>query len=146
MPIGRAWDWNQAMMDLGATVCTARAPSCYRCPVNEMCASRASLSPRSTMPPPRAAEARAPYRASEQYSGSSRFFRGRIVQRLRELGPNETLSLDELGGAVRDDYSAAQRGWLLGLVQGLDADGLLKVHRQGDPAEELAGSIRVGLP
>jgi len=31
--------WNQAMMELGATVCTARAPACALCPVSKYCAS-----------------------------------------------------------------------------------------------------------
>jgi len=34
-----AGDWNQAMMELGATVCTPRAPDCTRCPVAGPCAS-----------------------------------------------------------------------------------------------------------
>ncbi len=33
-------DWNQAMMELGATVCTPRAPVCSRCPVKEFCGAR----------------------------------------------------------------------------------------------------------
>ena len=32
-----AGDWNQAMMELGATVCTPRAPQCLVCPVHEWC-------------------------------------------------------------------------------------------------------------
>lgn len=39
LPDGRADDFNQAMMDLGATVCLARAPRCLACPVREMCAA-----------------------------------------------------------------------------------------------------------
>jgi len=38
LPRGRAADWNQAMMELGATVCTARRPACARCPVAGWCA------------------------------------------------------------------------------------------------------------
>lgn len=34
-------DWNQAMMELGATVCTPRAPSCPECPVARFCRARA---------------------------------------------------------------------------------------------------------
>jgi A/G-specific adenine glycosylase len=30
-------DWNQAMMELGATVCTPRAPRCAECPVAHWC-------------------------------------------------------------------------------------------------------------
>jgi A/G-specific adenine glycosylase len=33
-------DWNQAVMELGATICTPRAPQCLRCPVAEHCAAR----------------------------------------------------------------------------------------------------------
>ncbi len=32
--------WNQALMDLGATVCTPAVPRCGRCPVREFCWSR----------------------------------------------------------------------------------------------------------
>ena len=39
VPRGRAADWNQALMDLGATVCTARAPRCATCPVRTSCAT-----------------------------------------------------------------------------------------------------------
>lgn len=39
----RAGDFNQAMMELGATVCTPRAPACLTCPVAEMCATRGEL-------------------------------------------------------------------------------------------------------
>lgn len=33
-------DWNQAMMELGATICTPRAPQCLICPVAKFCAAR----------------------------------------------------------------------------------------------------------
>jgi A/G-specific adenine glycosylase len=33
-------DWNQAMMELGATVCTPRSPQCLLCPVNKYCEAR----------------------------------------------------------------------------------------------------------
>jgi A/G-specific adenine glycosylase len=39
VPRGRAGDWNQALMDLGATICTARAPRCPACPVRTACRS-----------------------------------------------------------------------------------------------------------
>jgi A/G-specific adenine glycosylase len=40
----RPGDFNQAMMELGATVCTPRAPACLTCPVVELCATRGELS------------------------------------------------------------------------------------------------------
>ena len=39
----RPGDFNQAMMELGATVCTPRAPGCMTCPVVELCAGRGEL-------------------------------------------------------------------------------------------------------
>jgi A/G-specific adenine glycosylase len=39
----RPGDFNQAMMELGATVCTPRAPSCLTCPLVELCVTRGEL-------------------------------------------------------------------------------------------------------
>jgi A/G-specific adenine glycosylase len=39
VPHGRSADWNQALMDLGARICTARAPRCPSCPVRPTCAA-----------------------------------------------------------------------------------------------------------
>jgi A/G-specific adenine glycosylase len=35
-----AGDWNQAMMELGATLCTPRSPQCLLCPVQKFCEAR----------------------------------------------------------------------------------------------------------
>lgn len=40
-----AGDFAQAMMDLGATICTPRAPACGRCPVASRCAGRLGGAP-----------------------------------------------------------------------------------------------------
>lgn len=40
IPRGRAGKFNQALMDLGATVCTPRNPSCGKCPMNRTCAAK----------------------------------------------------------------------------------------------------------
>jgi len=40
VPRKRVFDFNQALMDLGATVCTARNPRCAACPMSRMCRSR----------------------------------------------------------------------------------------------------------
>jgi len=37
VPARRPGDWNQALMELGATVCTPRAPRCGGCPVSRWC-------------------------------------------------------------------------------------------------------------
>jgi A/G-specific adenine glycosylase len=41
VPEGRAGDWNQALMELGAVVCVPRSPRCDVCPARGECAARA---------------------------------------------------------------------------------------------------------
>ena len=38
VPPGRGYDFNQALMDFGATWCTARKPRCATCPMRSFCA------------------------------------------------------------------------------------------------------------
>lgn len=40
LPAGKAGDYNQALMDLGAAVCTPRAPDCEHCPLANLCQAR----------------------------------------------------------------------------------------------------------
>jgi A/G-specific adenine glycosylase len=40
VPITRPGDFNQAVMELGATICTPRKPRCGRCPVRDVCLAR----------------------------------------------------------------------------------------------------------
>jgi A/G-specific adenine glycosylase len=47
-----AGDWNQAMMELGATLCTPRAPQCLLCPVAQFCRAR-KLGLAESLPAPR---------------------------------------------------------------------------------------------
>lgn len=39
VPRSRPGDWNQALMELGATICVAREPNCRLCPVSRFCAT-----------------------------------------------------------------------------------------------------------
>jgi A/G-specific adenine glycosylase len=41
VPPGRAGDYNQALMDLGATICLPKTPLCLLCPLDEVCQARA---------------------------------------------------------------------------------------------------------
>jgi A/G-specific adenine glycosylase len=57
-PTARAGDFAQAMMDVGATICTPRSPACLTCPVADLCAGRA----RATDFPVKSAKAAKPHR------------------------------------------------------------------------------------
>ncbi len=56
LPRRRCGDWNQALMELGATVCVPEAPSCGLCPLAKTCAAnRLGLQDRLPVMPPRRA-------------------------------------------------------------------------------------------
>jgi A/G-specific adenine glycosylase len=46
-PEADAGDFAQAMMDLGATICTPRSPECGRCPLASRCGARATADPQA---------------------------------------------------------------------------------------------------
>jgi A/G-specific adenine glycosylase len=78
LPAGRAAAWNQAMMELGATVCTARRPRCEACPVGAWCASAGM----SAAPADSGSRAGRERRTAERFEDSNRWVRGRIVAAL----------------------------------------------------------------
>ena len=49
-PKGADVQWNQALLDLGALICTARAPKCTECPVRSHCATGRSAADRTLRP------------------------------------------------------------------------------------------------
>ncbi|MBX3596980.1 MAG: A/G-specific adenine glycosylase [Rhizobiaceae bacterium] len=54
LPVDRPGDFAQAMMDLGATICSPKRPSCMVCPVNSNCAALANDDPeRFPVKPPK---------------------------------------------------------------------------------------------
>jgi A/G-specific adenine glycosylase len=53
-----AWIHNQALMELGALVCTARVRHCDRCPVASLCATRIAERPNDAVSAPRRRPAR----------------------------------------------------------------------------------------
>ena len=56
LPKRRVGDFNSALMELGATICTPRNPHCLICPVREHCEARAS-GEQDRIPPPKKARA-----------------------------------------------------------------------------------------
>ena len=105
LPAGRADDWNQAMMELGARVCGARVARCGECPVGGWCASRG----RVTIAP------RAAPGTRERFEDSTRWVRGRIVAALAAGdGLPEGIGDDRLepalAGLVRDGLVVVEPG------------------------------------
>ena len=70
-------------------------------------------------------------RSSQQreapFIGSRRYYRGRIVERLRTLPPGESAALSDLGAAIKDAYTEHDEPWLAELLAELEGDGLVEV-------------------
>jgi A/G-specific adenine glycosylase len=111
VPRGRTWLWNQALMELGAAVCTARAPSCDRCPLARCCAwfNAPEGAPDPAPPPSR----------QTRFEGSDRQGRGRLVAALR-TGPVLPESLLAACGWPGDPERARR------VADSLVADGLAR--------------------
>jgi A/G-specific adenine glycosylase len=124
LPPGRAYEWNQALMDVGATICRSSAPVCGRCPLRRGCAYLAS-----GMQP-----SRDPTRTKERFEGSRRQARGAIVERLRGAG-KRGITVAELERHVLPG-GGAEGAAINGLLAHLEADGLVVLSpgaRRGSP-------------
>jgi A/G-specific adenine glycosylase len=118
--------WHQALMDLGATICVSGKPRCAQCPVQDLCASvpAFTLGPLWTGRDLKAAERR-PSQKQKGYYGTTRYYRGRIVEALRQA--EGLLTVSALGPRVREDYTPADHeAWLRDLIIELEKDGLVR--------------------
>ena len=128
LPSGDAHRWNSAMMDLGATLCTARAPKCASCPLRAWCAAapcgEARIAEAAHM---RRRERRRGPQSRLRFEETRRFVRGRVLDRLRELRAGTVLPAAELvalsSGTVR--YSIEE------ILRGLERDGLIVREASG---------------
>jgi A/G-specific adenine glycosylase len=77
VPRDRAADWTHAVMDVGATICRPQRPGCEGCPVQAWC--RYAASGATGLPP----ASRRPRRREPAFPSTSRWLRGRILDKLR---------------------------------------------------------------
>ena len=97
-PPGRAYEWNQALFDLGREVCIARTPRCGACPLAAGCPSRG--------------QTYAPLRRQTRFEGS---FRQRRARLLREIAaadglPEADCDAEALVSLVRDGLAEVSDG------------------------------------
>ncbi len=103
--------FNAAMMELGATVCTARSPKCDLCPLASTCAWRAAGYP----------DTGDERRKQGRYEGSDRQARGAVLRALRDAAPNP-VPLDVVAAAWPDPLQHDRA------LDSLVADGLIEVE------------------
>lgn len=116
---GTAHRFSAALMELGATVCVARAPRCGLCPLTD-CAWRHAGYPPADSPP----------RRTQTYAGTDRQVRGRLLDVLR--ASDSPVSRDQLDVAWLTDTAQRERA-----LESLLADGL--VTRTPDGRYALVG-------
>jgi A/G-specific adenine glycosylase len=123
-----AYTWNQALMDFGATVCTARKPLCSDCPVNDLCLSMKYLARPEKMRPGKKSQKN----PEPHYAGiPRRFWRGRIVEALRNLNGKQSASLHDLGKRIKEDFHKREIPWLADIVARLNKDGVVSLRTKG---------------
>lgn len=109
----RAAKWGVAVMELGALICTARAPRCDVCPIRSQCQWQLDGAPPYT----------GPARRGQAWSGTDRQIRGAVLAVLRKAShPVDAATLaDEVpDSALRDPYQRAR------CLDALVSDGLVE--------------------
>jgi A/G-specific adenine glycosylase len=120
----RPADWTSAVIDVGATLCSPRTPRCERCPLAADCAYAARRLGARSRPAPRPA---VPGRVAEPavpYERTTRWLRGRLVARLRELPDGAWATLT--GGMGTHEDAA-----VLAALAALARDGLVELDEGG---------------
>ncbi|WP_129977268.1 A/G-specific adenine glycosylase [Rhodococcus sp. Q1] len=117
----RAATFSAALMELGATVCTARTPDCGRCPLPD-CAWVQAGRPAHDGPP----------RKAQKFAGTDRQVRGRLMAVLRESSvPVERPVLDSVWTSDPGQRDRALHSLLVdGLVEQTD-DGRFALAGEG---------------
>jgi A/G-specific adenine glycosylase len=135
VPEGEGWRWNQAVLDLGATVCVSRRPRCDACPVRRACAWHAAGCPQ---PDPARGSAGVSGPQS-RFEGSDRQGRGRLVDALRRHGSVPASKVAAIAGWPEDPDRAAR------VVASLVRDGLTAVGPDGQLVLPREPSERSGV-
>ena len=119
LPNAHAYEWNQALMDLGSTFCKAVSPQCPDCPLKSLCPSASRVQ-------------RPARRASRPEPGRkgipNRIYRGRVVETLRTLKGRKRIATSVLAQTVLPAYSSRDRVWFNHLLERLQQDGIISIH------------------
>jgi A/G-specific adenine glycosylase len=98
-PPGLAYEWNQALFDLGREVCIARRPRCEVCPLADGCPSRGHTY--------------APLRKQSRFEGSFRQRRAELLRAIAAAGslPDADADAEALVSLVRDGLAEVSDGY-----------------------------------
>ena len=117
LPTGEGWRWNQAMIEIGATICTARKTKCDKCPLKETCTwtkNQAATDPAISVKS----------KKLETFEGSDRQGRGKLISALRNEPIMEKDVPQILGWP--NDHKRCKR-----VLEKLEKDGLIVIADSG---------------
>jgi A/G-specific adenine glycosylase len=126
VPRDGASDWTHAVMDVGALICRPARPDCDACPARTWCRYRAMIAE----PVPRSSK---PRRPTPPFPTTSRWLRGRILDRLRAAPDADWVELD---GPVGSHEAEA----VVVAARALAREGLLELEAPDAPV------LRARLP
>ena len=123
LPADRPWEWNQALLDLGAGWCRPRRPRCEDCPLSGRCTWALAGHPE----PDPAVRSAGVSGTQSRFEGSARQARGRLLRAAAEapVHPDDWAQVAQWSD--RSDASAEVRV----VVESLVADGLGELDELG---------------
>jgi len=147
LPPRAHYNWNQALMDLGATVCTARRPSCDMCPLRGRCPSAGRLAPGTPFGRHAASHGTAAPDPGTVSSGTTasmrgtdnastpaavretprRIHRGRLIEHLRRCS-RHCDNGRRLCSMLFDRCGKDERARLLDILASLQRDGMIRAR------------------
>jgi A/G-specific adenine glycosylase len=127
LPRRSYYNWNQALMDLGASICTARRPDCAHCPLGNDCLSSGRLQ-----------AVRQPHVPMVRET-PRRIYRGKVVEMLRRSRGHTLPASEILHGMYGESERNAEH--LRDVLKTLERDGLITLR----PADEHASLERISV-
>lgn len=123
LPTGQSSNWHEALMDLGATICTKKSPQCKSCPLRPMCPSVQKM---------KMFPAKPSLNPEPCYFGEPRrIWRGRILQLISK---NERLNKLSLLADLRKRYAISESTFVpfvLSVLATLEEEGFLTQTKKG---------------
>lgn len=115
LPKKRAYDWNQALMDVGSFICLSKKPLCETCPVKTYCQSYPDIL--TVEPKKKARKYKTPFRETDRY------YRGKTMDVLREHGSVTVLML-------KKQFDDIDQERVKKIIAGLEKDGLICIKNK----------------
>lgn len=133
VPPGDGYEWNQALMEIGATLCRARTVDCAACPLAAVCRARPTIEHALASAPRRSA------RAEPRFETTNRYVRGRIIDILRDAPPSG-ISATQIIDRMPDGVHAPDDARVMALLDVLTVEGMVvRARRVAGPSSAYDG-------